>query len=335
MGKHHARIYKGLDAAKLVAVVDQDADRAGMVADELGCASLTDVEQLLVQHPGLGAVSVAVPTIQHAQVAKPLLLRGIACLVEKPLAPTADQAKALAGLATEHDSVLQVGHTERFNPAIRAVAAMKMKPRFIEVDRVSPMTFRSLDVGVVMDMMIHDLDIVLMLAGSGLERVEATGVAVLGEHEDVANARLVFASGCVANLTASRLALKTERKMRVFSEHGYVSLDYAKRSGVMIQKSNNAKALNQVREQLAQGMDMAGVDYSQLINVEQLTMDTGDDDLMMDPLTAQLSGFIEAAKSGDRPMVDGDAGVAAVDAAQRVVEAIRSHQWEGLSQGPV
>lgn len=328
MGKHHARTYKKIAAAQLLAVVDADSERAATVADEFGCAACGSVAELLAKYPNVAAVSVAVPTAFHAEAARPLLERRIACLVEKPLAPTVAAAQELADLAVRHGSILQVGHTERFNPAVRAVVAMNIRPRFMEVDRVSPMTFRSLDVGVVMDMMIHDLDIVLMLANSPLQRVDAAGVAVLGRHEDVASARLVFASGCVANLTASRLALKTERKLRVISEDAYVSLDYQKRTGVAIRKSQNAAALEQVRRQLEAGADLSELDYSELVQLEELTMDAPAAE--QDPLTAELLSFLGAVREGRPPVVDGAAGYAAVDAAWRVVEAIRAHKWEGL-----
>jgi len=330
MGKHHARVYRQLDQARLVAIVDQNVERAEAVADQFDCDACPTVEELLRRYPSVRAVSVAVPTAFHGAAAKPLLERSIACLIEKPLAPTVAQAKELAALADRHNAPLQVGHTERFNPAVQAVAAMGIKPRFIEVDRVSPMTFRSLDVGVVMDMMIHDLDIVLMLADSPLDRVDAVGVSVLSDHEDVANARLVFASGCVANITASRLAFKTQRKMRLVSEDAYVSLDYTARNGTIVRKSQNAQALHDLRQQLASGADLANLDYSQIVNVEQLAMDLSGDDQRNDPLTAQLASFIDAARNGHRPAVDAAAGYTAVETAQRVVAAIQSHHWEGL-----
>lgn len=326
MGKHHARTYAKLAQVKLVAVVDADVERAAEVADEYGGEALGSVEELLAKFPGLAGVSVAVPTKYHAAAAEPLLRRRIPCLIEKPLAPTLAEARQLAAIAAEHGTVLQVGHTERFNPAVRAVAAMDLTPRFIEVDRVSPMTFRSLDVGVVMDLMIHDLDIVLMLARSTIAKVDAVGVAVMGEAEDVADARLTFANGCVANITASRLALKTERKLRLFSDAAYVSLDYQKRSGVVIRRTDNDAALTHVREQIAAGADLSDVDYSELVNVNELSMDDGAAD---DPLTAELSSFLSAAVRGEAPAVDAQAGYAAVDAAERVLTAIRAHTWEG------
>ncbi|MCE9590562.1 MAG: Gfo/Idh/MocA family oxidoreductase [Planctomycetes bacterium] len=338
MGRHHARTYKKIAGARLVAVVDADAERAGAVADEYGCESFGTVDEMLAKFPDVRAVSVAVPTAYHLRAATPLLSRGIACLVEKPMAPTVAEAKALADEATRHGAILQIGHTERFNPAVRAVVGMNIRPRFMEVHRVSTMTFRSLDVGVVMDMMIHDLDIVLTLAGSPLARVDAAGVAVLGEHEDVANARLVFQNGCVANLTASRLALKTERKLRVFSEDAYVSLDYQKRNGVVIHRAANSDALDEVRRQLESGEDLSSLDYSRLVSVEELNMAAAPgeaEDWRNDPLTAELTSFIDAVRRGVTPEVDAQAGFAAVDAAERVVAAIRAHRWEGLEKARV
>ena len=163
MGRHHARIYSELPQTRLVAVVDADIERAQTIADQYGCEAYASIEQLLAEHADLAAVTVAVPTVQHREVASKLLERGIATLVEKPIAPTVEDADALCKLAEERRVVLQVGHTERFNPALRAVLDMRIPARFMEVHRISPMTFRSLDVGVVMDMMIHDLDIVLTL----------------------------------------------------------------------------------------------------------------------------------------------------------------------------
>lgn len=331
MGKHHARIYHGMSDIHLVAVVDRDADRVAAVGDQFDCDDYTTIQQLLDDHPNLDAASIAVPTVDHSDAASPILKKGIACLIEKPLAPTVEQGRQLAALASDRGAILQVGHTERFNPAIQTVTNMNMRPRFIEVARISPMTFRSLDIGVVMDMMIHDLDIVLLLAGSPLSRVDATGVSVLSEHEDVANARLVFESGCVANLTASRLAFKNERKLRVFSEDTYVSLDYTHHSGVVIRKSNNASMLEDLRNQLVAGADLANLDYAKLVQVEQLAMETFEQDIQGDPLTAQLTSFTNAVRQGHNPEVDATAGYTAVEAAERVVTAIRNHKWEGLA----
>lgn len=330
MGRHHARTAAKLAHAELVAVVDGQEQRAATVADAYGCAPFDAVDKLLEAHGDtLDAAVIAVPTRHHAAAATPFIERGIACLIEKPLAGGVAEARAIAELADKHHAVLQVGHTERFNPAVRAVAELGLTPRFMEVDRVSPMTFRSLDVGVVMDMMIHDLDIVLSFARSPIRSVEATGIAIIGEHEDIANARIVFASGCVANLTASRVALKTARTMRLFSESAYVSLNYANRSGIVVHRSDNAAALDRVRGQIAEGVDLSDTDYAQLLSVKELSMDLpeGQDD----PLTAQLTSFLDAARTGESPKVTAKDGYEAIAAAEQVIEAINAHRWDGLS----
>jgi len=324
MGRHHARIYHQLDAADLLAVVDLDEDRAASLADEYNCASLRSVDELLDRFPQIRGVTIATPTVRHEACAAPLLDRRIACLIEKPLAPSVEVARRIVDRARDRDALVQVGHSERFNPVVRAISDLDITPRFIEVDRVSPMTFRSIDVGVVFDIMIHDLDIVLMMARSPLREVRAAGVAVLGEHEDVANARLEFEDGCVANLTASRLAMKTERKLRVFSETSYISLNYAAKSGVIINRTDNTEALQAVRQQIADGADLTDLDYTELVNIADITINDEE------PLRGELSNFLDAIAGRARPAVDAHAGFAAVDAAERVVHAIQSHHWSGL-----
>ncbi len=329
MGRHHARTYKQMPGADLKAVVDFDHDRAQAVAGEYGCAAYGSVQEMLEAHPDVNAVTVAVPTRFHREAAEPLLERGIACLIEKPLAPTVDDAKALVDCAEKHNAVLQVGHTERFNPALRAAKALNFNARFMQAQRVSPMTFRSLDVGVVMDMMIHDLDIILMLAGSPIKTVEATGVAVLGEHEDIADARITFENGCVANITASRMAMGTQRTLGVFSDSGYISLDYQTRDGVVVRSDgDNHEILAKVRDQVARGVDLSDQNYLGMVKVDQLTFDLPPGEA--DQLTAEQNNFLSAACGEGLPEVDGRAGLAAVDAAQRVVRAIGEHTWEGM-----
>ncbi len=330
MGRHHARTFSKLGLSRLVAVVDFDEERAETVADDYGCRAFTSVHQMLDAVPELKAATVAVPTQFHAESAYPLLERGIACLIEKPLAGSVQEAKQMAAFAHEHNAVLQVGHTERFNPAVRAVSAMPIVPRFIEVTRVSPMTFRSLDVGVVMDMMIHDLDVVLSLVDRPIVDVQAVGISVLGENEDICDARLAFAGGCVATLKGSRVALKTDRRLRLFSEDAYVSLDYGSREGIVVRKTANAEALDEVRRKLRDGADLSDLNYMDLVNVEQLTMDLPADEA--DQLTAQAKAFINAVRSGGAPVVTAEQGYAAVDAAERIVGAIQGHAWEGLEK---
>lgn len=327
MGRHHARIYQQLEQADLVAVVDPDEDRAGTLADEYGCTALPSVEELLSRYPRLRAATVAVPTVAHEQVAAPLLRQGVACLIEKPLAESVEVARRIVAVARSHDALVQVGHTERFNPAVRAIGELDMTPRFIEVDRVSPMSFRSIDVGVVFDIMIHDIDIVLMMARSPVREIKAAGVAVLGRYEDVANARIEFEDGCVANLTASRLAMKTERKLRVFSETAYISLNYAAKSGIVLSRTDNTAALEEVRHQIEQGTDLSDLDYTDLVNVREIHIEDEE------PLRAELINFLSAVAGEAEPAVDAAAGFAAVKAAQQVVEAIRQHTWRGLEPG--
>lgn len=328
MGRHHARVSSETPGVTLVGVVDSDEERRETVADARGCAAMATVEELLAA--GVDAVAIAAPTTHHLAVARPLLEAGVACLIEKPLAPDAAQAEELVRIAERAGAVLQVGHTERFNPAVRALRAeqekdradgrAEIRPRFMEVHRVSPMTFRSVDVGVVFDMMIHDLDVVLMLMG-GAEPVDvqASGVAVMTEHEDVCNARLTFEQPqgrCVANITASRLALKTERKIRIVAEDAYVSIDYAKKAGVVIRRTANEAQLAEVRAELRKGTDLSDLNYHDLVAVENLAIDDAE------PLRMQLESFLDAVRTGRRPEVDARAGFAAVRTAERIVEAV-------------
>jgi len=211
------------------------------------------------------------------------------------------EARAIADTAKRTGSLLQVGHVVRYDPVMVAVRALvasgAVRPRFIEIDRVSPMTFRSVDVGVVLDMMIHDLDVLLALMGAEPEEIHANAVAVVGEAEDVCNARLVFPAGpdgirCTANVTASRLALKTERKIRLISEDAYVSADFVEKKGTVVRKTANAEKLAEVRGALLRGEDLSGVNYLELIAMEPLAVGTGE------PLKLQLLDFLDAVRTG-------------------------------------
>ena len=326
MGRHHARIYHELPEAQLLGVVDLDAGRAGELAAKFDTRAYTSVQPLV---GAIRAASVAVPTVHHLAVAGPLLQAGVAVLIEKPLAPDSASARALLELASRSQTLLQVGHTERFNPVVRAMARMNVAPKFIETHRISPFTFRSADIGVVMDMMIHDIDIVLSLVRSRPSRVEAVGVRVLARHEDVANVWLTFENGCVANLTASRLALKTERKIRVFSEEAYLSLDYQKKNGIAIKKDANLDLLRLAREhQVSDLSQLAGVDFGSLVKVEPLQVDD------VEPLRAELQSFLRAVRTGGPPEVSAEDGVAAVELAERIVAAIQERHWELPDLGP-
>lgn len=321
MGRHHARIYQELPEAELIGVVDTDENRANEIAAKHGTRAYTSIEPLLGK---VRAVSVAVPTVAHAEVARPLIESGAAVLIEKPIAPDSASARSLIEWADRHDVLLQVGHTERFNPVVRAMKRMNVTPRFIETHRISPFTFRSADISVVMDMMIHDLDIVLHLVKSRPARVEAAGVSVLAKYEDIANARVTFESGCVVNLTASRLALKTERKIRVFSEEAYLSLDYQKKTGIAVKKDANLDLLKLAREKQAEDLSqLAGVDFGSMVKVEALQIEE------VEPLRAELQAFLTSVRTGEPPEVSAEDGTAAVELAEAIIAAARAHDWDG------
>src|SRR5262249_31676812 len=228
LGRFHAEKYAAHPGAELVAVIDVDADRARAVARELGVEAGADHRALAGR---IDCASIAVPTNHHYEGARDLLAAGVDVLVEKPLTPTADEAKALARPAVRGERVLQAGHLERFNPAVLALEGLVTQPRFIECHRLAPFTERGTDVDVVLDLMIHDLDVILSMVPSSLRSVEAVGVPVLTASVDIANARLRFANGCIANVTSSRGSLKRERKLRIFHADAYLAVDYTQRRG--------------------------------------------------------------------------------------------------------
>jgi len=315
-GRNHARVYAELPEAELVAVVDSDPGAAGEAARRHGCPALADAAALPAD---LDAVSVAVPTVHHAAVAVPLLRRGVACLVEKPFAASIADGEAMIAAAREGNAVLAAGHIERFNPAVAAVDARPLRPRFLEVNRIAPFSFRSADVGVVLDLMIHDLDLILHLAGSEPVRVDAVGVPVLTPFEDIANARIEFANGCVADVTASRVGTKTERKLRLFSEDAYMVLDFALRQGWTYRKSpgltiEKVMALRAGAKSIA---DLKGLVFGDLLKVEPVEITEHE------PLKAELAAFLLAVRTRSRPVVSGEDGMRALRLALQVMDGIR------------
>ena len=332
MGQHHARNYAAIPGYKLAGVVDMNAESARKAAEAHGCRAFGTVEELLhwsrESKTPVHAASVAVPTVHHRQVAEVMAAAGANLLIEKPLAPTVADAQAIVDVARANGRILQVGHTERFNPAYRALKKYQLTPAFVEVHRISPMTFRSIDVGVVLDMMIHDIDLVAHLVKRPVADVRAVGVAVIGQHEDLANARITFANGCVANLTASRLALRTERKMRLFSPAGYVSVDYQKKAGAVITKTANEKQLEFVRKEVREGRitDLMQIDYKEYVKYEDLVIED------REPVRAELENFLEAIRTHGAvpPEVTGEDGLIAVDIASRITRCIKEHTWEGV-----
>jgi predicted dehydrogenase len=334
MGRHHARVYAQMAAAnpeaiQMVGVVDANPDTAARIAEQHNTKRLRDRGRppRRRRRRGLDRRPHHLPP----QVRRPFLEAGVACLIEKPLAPSADEANKLKTLAEKTGACLMVGHIERFNPIMRAMQKATEKtgepitPRFMEVHRVSPMTFRSIDIGVVMDMMIHDLDVVLMLMDSREpDDIQASGVAVVSEFEDLCNARLVWnipdskgGGQCVANITASRLALKTERVTRITGESGYIKIDYAAKTGTMIRRTANELQMREVREQLKAGKDLTDLNWAELVNIEPLQIDQGE------PIVKEIEAFLDAVRTGSRPAIDATAGFVNVRTAERIVEAIR------------
>jgi predicted dehydrogenase len=318
MGRLHARVYSQMPRVKLAAIVDADPDAAAAVAEEFGGTAYPSPEALPAD---LAAVTIAVPTQFHPDIAIPLLERGVACLIEKPLASSTAEARRIVDAGKKGGALIQVGHIERFNPAVRAMGRLGIAPRFMEVTRISPLTFRSIDVGVVLDMMIHDIDIVLQLANSTAAKIDAVGVSVIGKVEDICNARITFVNGCVANLTASRLAMKTERKLRVFSVDAYVSIDYQKKYGILVRRTGNVDSIRDTVARIKSGEieDLSQVNFADLVNIEELQIDD------IEPLRGELDSFIDAVTGIAPPPVTGEDGLAAVELAERIVEAVNQN----------
>lgn len=298
LGAFHAEKYASLDDVELFGVVDSDRDRADEVGRRHGCRAFTDYRDVL-HH--VDCVSLAVPTTEHFSLAAQFLDRGVDVLVEKPITETAAQGRRLVEIAAARGRILQVGHLERFNPAIRSLAGVITRPRFIECHRLAPFSERGTEVDVILDLMIHDLDVILSVASSTVRRVEAVGVPVLSETTDIANARLRFEDGAIANITASRVALKRERKIRFFQADAYVSVDYGERR-IRICRRLPAPADGTLPE----------------IDVSEQTF--GD----ADPLFDEIEAFVSAVRSRERPLVDGATAVRALEVAQRIRASLES-----------
>jgi predicted dehydrogenase len=291
LGTFHAEKYANLSDVELVAAADVDAERAASVAQRFGTTAVTDYRALFGR---VDCVSLAVPTPLHFPLAQEFLTRGIDVLVEKPLTTTVVEGRALVQMAEQRGRILQVGHLERFNPAIRALSGVITQPRFIECHRLAPFVERGTDVDVILDLMIHDLDIILSLVRADVQSVEAVGVPVLSDSTDIANARLRFTNGCIANITASRVALKRERKIRLFQADTYVSVDYGE------------KHVRVCRRIITDGTPTITVDER----------DLGEGDALFD----EIEHFVHAVRTRQRPLVDGRTALSALE----VAELIRS-----------
>lgn len=296
IGRNHARVYAALESVELVAIHDANFDHARALAEEFGTEAVATLDELVER---VDAASVATPTTTHREIATRLLEAGRHVLVEKPISDSVDDAKALIDLAAARGCVLQVGHIERFNPVMSRLEEVLDSPRFIECHRLSPFPKRSLDIGVVLDLMIHDLEIVLHLVNSPLASVDAVGVPVLTRREDIANARLRFENGCVANITASRISPERMRKIRVFQGDAYLSLDYQDQSGWIYRRDG----MEIVREEVLVEKD--------------------------EPLKCELAAFVDCAAKGAAPKVGGLQGAAALDVALAVTRLIEEQAGGG------
>lgn len=328
LGKEHARILAGLRGVKLVGVADVNAEQAQAVAQRVGTKAYADHRDLLSQ---VDAATIVVPTTYHYQVACDFLNLGIPLLMEKPLARTLAEAEELAELAEHKRTLLQVGHIERFNPAFEELQQHSMRPKFIQAERIGPFTGRSTDIGVVLDLMIHDLDLLLTLVNSPVKTVEALGVSLFGEHEDVANARLHFADGCVADVTASRASPQPARRMHIWSAEGYASVDFKKRHLSLVQPAPHLRGKRPDARHLDPRSLLRLKDemFSRHLQSLQLDCNHGDQ------LTRELEHFIHCVSTGLRPRVSGADGLKALALADRVQDSLNGHRWEGRTDGPV
>jgi predicted dehydrogenase len=303
LGQHHARIYADNPNVDLVAVVDSDPKRGGAIAAKNNTRLVSDYRHL-AEIEGLDAVSIAVPTIAHHEIARFLLERGVHCLVEKPITRTVEEAHDLVDIARKRNLVLQVGHIERFNAAIMRLRELVESPGFIEVHRLGPYDPRVKDVGVVLDLMIHDIDIILQIVNSPIAKVEALGIAIFTEKEDIANARITFQSGCVANLTVSRVTPVKKRKLRVFQRDCYISINYAKQSMEVYRRV--------VIPHAKEGEPPAKI----VRKSERLKRD--------EPLKRELDHFLQCVREGAQPNVTGEHARSALEVAIQVTELIRA-----------
>jgi predicted dehydrogenase len=292
IGKNHARLYAELSGAQFTAIYDTDQARAHQIAGEFGVAAAASLPEFA---EAVDAASIATPTNTHFDIAHELLTRGKHLLIEKPIAENTVHASELAELAANRRLVLQVGHVERFNPILSALEKRLTNPRFIEAHRLSPYPNRSTDIGVVLDLMIHDLEIILHIVHSPVQTIDAVGVPVLSRGEDIANARLRFENGCVANVTSSRISPEQMRKIRVFQEDAYLSLDYQNQSGEIYRRSS------------------AGLTREE-VEIER-----------EEPLKRQLASFIECAQTGRAPRVSGFQAVAALELAVEITKRIAAN----------
>jgi len=330
LGQHHARILAGMPDVELVGVADTNQENGARVAHNCGTEWFADYHEVLEL---VDAVSVAVPTFAHLAVAGDCLARGIPTLVEKPLALNAAQGGLLVKQSENTGAILQVGHIERFNPAMQTARPHIGPPKYIRGERLSPFSFRSTDIGVTLDLMIHDIDLVLDIAASPLVSVEAFGVNILGNSEDAVQARLRFENGCVADLTANRVSLSVSRNMQIWSSTGFVGIDFAARRVTSCAPSEallyGTSPVERARQPGADIEKLKTDVFEHFIRVENPTVPS------QDALTAELSSFIACVRTGQTPLVDGRTALQSLLAAERILDDVAAHAWDGHSQGAI
>lgn len=298
-GRFHANHYARNPRARLIAVVDADAARAEAVAQEFGAEAVTDHRALIGK---IDAASVAVPTPLHYEIARDLIEAGIHVLVEKPLTDSEETGRALTKLAETRKVVLQVGHIERFSSAYRALRQMISSPLYVESYRIAPWKKRGVEVDVILDLMIHDIDMIIGLAGSPVSHVDAVGTPILGQRVDIANARITFESGCVANATASRVSYKTERRMRVFGHNRYLNCDLSE---------GKIYGYRLRGDPLTEGLAAIGTETHEIVKE--------------DSLANEIDAFLDCVLKGKKPLVDGWAGCEALRVAAMINDSIEEH----------
>ena len=314
-GRNHLRVYREMEGVELVAAIEPSTERAAEVAEQYGIPVFDSAEAALAADLHLDAASVAVPTVHHHAVASQLLEAGVDCLVEKPLAATLAEADELVALAEKHRRILQPGHLERFNPAVLAIEPNLTRPMFFEAHRLSVFTPRSLDVDVVLDLMIHDLDIVLTFADSPVKEVRAVGLPILSAKVDIANVRVEFESGCVANFTASRVSTERVRKLRFFEPRQYVSIDYARRDLLLIR----------VAEGFSLDQAMAAGEASGFADGLPGLSFTKPEIVPGEPLKLEIASFLKAVRTGAEPRVTARQGREALALALEIQRAMVAH----------
>jgi len=316
MGINHARIYSELPSSSLTAIYDRDQEAAAKAAKKYGAKAVSSLEEFADL---VDAATICTPTVTHFEIGKFLLERGKHLLVEKPITVTPEDARALSTLATERGCVLQVGHVERFNPVLAALEGKLQNPRFLEVTRLSSYPNRSTDIGVVLDLMIHDIEIMLHLVRSPLVSMDPVGISVLSKGEDIANVRFRFENGCVANLTASRISQNKVRKIRVFQENAYLSLDYQNQSGYLLRLAEEHETESTVIGKLvglATDAAIVTAFSGRRIVREPVGIEKGE------PLKIELESFLDCAAEGAQPKVSGHEAANALDIALEVTRRI-------------